>query len=143
MRFLVKLVQACVSTNTPLIIENPRSSMLWLAPPLAKELSHWSVAFSTCDQCQYGAAWMKATKLAAVGLPPTCRNPLEKRCHGRAICSATSRPHIVLTGLVEGGKQFRTAQAQVYPHRFASSVADALVTAFEQKCLLRLKQACG
>ena len=121
MRFLTKLVQACISTNTPLIIENPRSSMLWLAPPLAKELSHWSVVFSACDQCQYGAAWMKATKLAAVGLPPTCRDPLEKRCHGRSICSATGRPHIVLTGLVEGEGNFALPRLRcihtVSPHR--------------------------
>ena len=143
MRFLVKLVDACLSAGTPLIIENPRSSILWHAGPLRRALAHWRVGFVDCDQCQYGAAWMKATRLAAVGVPPTCMDKLSLRCQGRRICSATGCPHFRLSGLDEDGKRFRTSHAQTYPHRFATTIADALASAFEQRSLLRLHQACG
>ena len=116
-------IRGCEAANIPWVLENPASSMLWSAPPIQRLLRRPSVTFTTIDQCQYGAPWKKATGLAlGGGLSPGPH--LSKVCSGRkGICSATGRPHVVLSGLRADHKGFKTLAAKEYPAPLCNAIA--------------------
>jgi hypothetical protein len=88
--------RACIKHGIPWLLENPLSSLPWLAPPISWLLGPLSVQQTIVHQCQYGTSLTKPThlylgNLSADLLACTCRQK-EKTC------SATGRPHYVLNG---------------------------------------------
>ena len=138
MRQSAEFIHACVTLRIPVILENPATSMIWLAPPLRNQLSVDSCRFISVDQCQFGARWRKRTRLASWHCPI---EHLQKLCSGKkGICSKTSKPHIVLSGASKEHGVLWTALAQRYPEPFSRACAHALFSAAEASHLLRLKQ---
>jgi hypothetical protein len=69
MTLTASIIRTCIRLGTPCMLENPVSSMMWRAPPIA----HVGLAKSCCshnfDQCQFGARWRKRTKLLSWHAP--------------------------------------------------------------------------
>ena len=117
-RWMVRVIRHAIKTKTPLIMENPATSRLWLCPPIRRLLASASVV--TLDACQYGAPWRKSTRLAAWNVDVSS---LERRCvasHG--ICSRSKKPHQPLVGVAPDG-QFWTAKASPYAFELCEAVS--------------------
>ena len=130
MNLTASIIRTCIRLGTPCMLENPVSSMMWRAPPIAH------LAFAKCcsshvlDQCQFGARWRKRTKLLAWHAP-TCLD-LCKTCTGKhGICSYSHKPHIILQGTCQTSKTLWTKIAQEYPRRLCSRIAAELSNAVE------------
>ena len=84
MRFSARVFRLCLDLQIPVILENPHTSRLWLAPPIKHLLQHGKVDACYTDYCQEGTPWRKRTRLmfAHVNLRPCLR-----QCQGaRGIC---------------------------------------------------------
>ena len=110
--------------RVPFYIENPLTSRLWKMPEVHELLKLPQVLTLVFDDCQYGEAWRKSTKLL-VSRHSDLR-VIERRCKfGRNfICSATGKRHQVLSG--SDGKVFWTARAQAYPRSLCRAIAGAV-----------------
>lgn len=109
----VRLIRKCLQLKLPGYLENPRSSFVWMTPQIQRLLLDPRVQLVHCDMCQYGTQWKKPTSL----LIWNCHSLAFKLCSSSGKCSRTQKPHLQLTGI--GGKNFLTAQAQVYSHEFS------------------------
>jgi hypothetical protein len=114
MKFSASILHLCNRHKVPCVMENPSSSRIWLAEPIAKLLQHRH--FNTCelDFCLFNVPWRKTTRLLGVHLD---LEPLAGRCSGRQTCSTSGLAHVVLSGLCNG--VWRTAIAEAYPRQFA------------------------
>ena len=125
-RFL-KIARLC---EIPFLIENPKSSRLWLTPQAAAIRGWPQASFVVADFCQYGTDYKKPTGLLCYRLPrvaaaaKTC-SPVQGRC------SRTGCRHRVLQGKDANGR-FLTKAAEVYPTKFANVIAEALVFSMSQ-----------
>ena len=125
-RFL-KIARLC---EIPFLIENPKSSRLWLTPQAAAIRGWPQASFVVADFCQYGTDYKKPTGLLCYRLPrvaaaaKTC-SPVQGRC------SRTGCRHRVLQGKDANGR-FLTKAAEVYPTKFANVIAEALVFSMPQ-----------
>jgi hypothetical protein len=137
LRQTCEVIRVCLAHGVPVMLENPISSMMWLAPPLAKLLQHQTCQCITLDQCQFGSRWRKRTRLATWGCGALPR--LARLCQGRGgICSRTHKPHIVLSGTSSSGVLW-TSLAQAYPTRLCTAVASAFIEASGTLQLQRLR----
>ena len=135
-----RLIESCRTYRVPIGLENPDRSFLWLVPRLVKLLKHAEVART--DFCQHGARWRKRTQLALWNFSPPLPPPLLSLCSGRkGVCSATAKPHVVLTGRDPKSKRLWSAIARPYPslfcQRLASFYSDAIADLryAQQHCL--------
>ena len=125
------LIRTCIRVGVCCILENPTTSMLRLAPPIRKLLSHSCCQHINADQCQFGAKWRKRIKFAAWHAGSTDR--LNLLCSGHSgKCSRTGAYHIVLKGASPSG-QLWTAIAQEYPRELCNTLADILIDTFSCK----------
>ena len=141
-KFSCRVIALCNSLHVPVMLENPRTSMLWKIPPLLRLLRAPSCVMNTTDFCQHGTRWRKRTGVAAwnVGQIPS----LNRRCTGRkGLCSRTGRHHIILKGTDKASGLLWTVLAEPYPPHFAAAAANALITASDQQHLTRLLQLGG
>ena len=131
----------CAGLHVPAILENPATSMLWLTDQALRFERSRGFSYVLLDQCGYGTAWRKRTKLAATHVPAL--DSLGRRCQGRnSMCSFSGRAHVILKGS-DGNGGLLTARAQTYPASFARSAARVLITAANQGTQLRLLQLGG
>ena len=134
-RFISDAHRAGVAT----VLENPRSSMLWMCPPISRLLKVGNLV--STDFCQFGAAWRKRTGLAswsACDLSPAVR-----LCCGRNfLCSRTHKPHMILKGRAPSGASW-TKIAEPYPVQFARAAWTALDRAADHNALTRRFQIAG
>ena len=122
MRRTAAVLSRARSLVVPCFVENPVTSMLWQAPPIAKIIETGETLSTTYDACGYGARWRKRTRIISVHAPP--RPQLCKLCAGRkGVCSFTGLPHIVLSGVDPSSKRLWTKIAEPYPVRMCSAFA--------------------
>ena len=113
LKWVCKVIAAAILHGTPIILENPGASRIWLAPNL-KKLIDKSSSVILFHHCAYGAPWQKPTKLVGWNIDLQC---LAKTCHvSSGVCQYSGAPHIVLSG--KAGSGFKTAQASAYPFKF-------------------------
>ena len=118
--FMLRLIHACIDTNTPFVLENPLTSMLWLMEPWEQLRIKHDFQYTELDFCQYGEVWKKPTRLASYLFDASS---LGRRCTGRNdYCSATHKKHIPLRGRDDFGT-FMTLRAQPYPFRLVQDFA--------------------
>ena len=120
LRFTIRLLTLCEQFGIPYALENPYSSYAWHMPPLARFIRKFQPYVVHLDFCQFGECWKKPTTVMGNfwNVPSIAR-----RCSGTfGKCSATSAPHVPLTGLASNGL-FRTLLAQPYPQALAHLVA--------------------
>jgi hypothetical protein len=142
MRQSAEFILACIRSNTPVMLENPATSMAWLFPPIARLLKQSSCYIINLDQCAYGTPWRKATRVASwhCGTHPE----LACKCSGRkGICSFSKKHHIVLSGASKTAGVLWTSLAQGYPSLMSSSFARVLADAANNLQLKRLSQMGG
>ena len=125
----IRLCKAAAAAGIPWIIENPRTSRVWLAPAMKKLMrvrfssSLAPPSFVHLDFCQFGEAWKKGTSLLTLG----CNlEALGRRCCMRnKLCSRTNKRHIVLQGCDSSG-QWLTRRAQPYPLQLCAEAASLI-----------------
>ena len=125
------IVRTCIRLGIPRMLENPVSSMMWRAPPIAH--SHLSSFCSShiFDQCQFGTRWRNKKTRALTWHCGDC-DVLNKQCSGRkGMCSLTCTPHIVLQGNCKDTNTLWTKIAQEYPVQLSRHVAAELSCAAE------------
>ena len=129
-----EILRACIRHQVPCALENPSTSMLWLAPWIEPLRHRPGFRELVVGFCQYGARWRKATRIwtwHCIERPSLCR-----RCCGRrGVCSTTGQPHIVLTGTDPVSKVLWTRRAQAYPSEFASEFSRVLSDSAESMAI--------
>lgn len=126
-RFSARLAREASARGIPWIIENPQTSMLWTLPPFERLRASRKVVEVNTHFCQFGKPWRKATKLLCGSCSPDLARALERRCHGRGLCSRTGRPHQQLSGVAPCGR-FWTLIAQPYPAALCRGLVSVLLS---------------
>ena len=138
MRFCVKVLRECAKQAVPCGLENPCSSLLWLAPPVAAVKAANFSKLVTLDQCQWRTPWRKPTSLLFVQTAGLDR--LTKRCFfHKGRCSQSGRKHQQLAGINPSTKQFWTRQAQVYPADLAQDIGRVLWESSDRKFMNKIE----
>ena len=109
--FLCTLIDLCLKHNTMIVVENPCTSRLWIAPALVSRILRCASS-QNIDYCAFGETWRKRTRLISwvrplTGLPPLC-------AWKKDVCSYRGQKHELLTGFGKGGA-FKTAVASPHP----------------------------
>jgi len=127
-----RVIRTARKHGVPVVLENPFTSRLFLAPPVRRLASGPDFHRWCFDQCQFGAPWRKRTALWGWGVGHETQR-LDARCAGRkGVCSRSKCPHISLQGRAPGNKLW-TAIAQAYPPPLAKTLAELLIHAFQAK----------
>ena len=135
------IIKCCVRFGIPVILENPATSMLFLAPPIRRLMSLSCNHSVVLDQCAYGARWRKRTRFACwnVNIPDDFRQV----CSGHGgICSHSNKYHIILSGRSPSGVLW-TRLAQEYPSRLYHRLAVILSESFEDNISYKVSGLCG
>ena len=143
MRFCARVLSLCAEQGIPALMENPQRSLIWHAAPMQRVSRLRKASLATCDQCQYGARWRKATSLLMVNVPTALQDRLRLRCEGRGVCDRSGKPHIILSGVDPVSKKFWTSLAQSYSLGFARCIADVLSQSYEQRILVKCREISG
>ena len=105
----------------PVYLENPTTSLLFQAPPIAAIRRLNKCQDINLDFCQYGARWRKRTKIIALNVGDL--QQLRRLCSDKhGACSAAQQVHIQLQGAAPGGQPW-TKVAEPYPPRLAREIA--------------------
>ena len=121
MRFSAQCMRLCLALKIPMTLENPRTSRLWICPPIAHVLRRRHVQVWHCDFCMFGTPWKKPTSFAGVWVVLDRLDSFQ--CHGsRRQCDQSGRPHVPLAGQSPDGR-FMTAIAEPYPARLCQVLA--------------------
>ena len=129
MRASARLTKVACLRGVPCFLENPASSLLWAAPPIARSFSRGGGRRHVLDFCQFGKPRRKRTAIASWGAPPW--TDICRQCSGRGgACSRTGAPHVQLTGVDKSSGQLWTRIAEPYPASLCSKAADHLVSSF-------------
>ena len=127
-RNTARIIKTCITHYIPCLLENPRSSMLWQAPCIARLAANSLAQEQHFDMCQFGTRWMKPTKVIAWHCGHTL--DLARSCTGRkGICSKTHQHHIVLSGPSSTSGKLWTSIAQEYPKALAKALSRKLINA--------------
>ena len=110
----------------PCFLENPDSSLLWQAPPIAQALRHQSCTIQRCTMGGFGARWRKATKVACWHNRNLPFDGHFCRSHG-CMCQYSNKPHIVLAGRDWQSNKSWTSIASAYPTGFAKVAYHSMV----------------
>jgi len=123
--FAVAAARLLHSKGRGFFIENPRTSWMWEAPPVARLTRTPGCRLVRADFCQFGAPFRKPTNVLTNGAP----EPLAKMCANspRGFCSRTGRRHMLLRGTDAEGR-FLTSLAEAYPRQFAAALVRSLET---------------
>ena len=143
MRFCARVLALCAELGIPALMENPQRSLVWHAAPMQRICRMRRARLVTCDQCQFGARWRKATSLLLINVPAALQDRLSRRCSGRTTCDRSGKPHIILTGVDPASGRFWSSLAQRYPRELARCIADVLAQSFEQRSLVRFREISG
>ena len=111
------LFEAVAETGTPVVLENPASSMLWLHPRFVRLLKQFS--YITFDHCAYGSRFRKRTGLLFANVDLV--DVATRHCRGRGRCEFSGLPHEVVEGRDEN-KNLRSKLAAEYPSSFCDEV---------------------
>lgn len=111
-RGALRLIRFCLKKGIPGYLENPLTSRLWKVPAIQQLLAQRKAFFIRADMCQYNTQWRKPTGL----LIWHCSSFSMKTCWQKAKCKRTAKPHLQLTGAING--KFLTHQAQVHTKEF-------------------------
>ena len=128
-QFTTSVIRLCIELGIPVGLETPLSSWLWQLPELETLTSLPCAQILKLHMCQFGAQWMKPTQVClwhcanADSAKHQCR---ALRRGGMSICSATGKPHMVLSGL-SGRHRFKTSAASTYPTQFCTELCDILL----------------
>jgi hypothetical protein len=124
-RLTARWISMCINSSFPVMLENPHTSLLWHAPPIAALLRKPSCRSATFTMCAYGARWRKAMKICGwyVDVSGIHGNTCVSKNH---ICQFTGAPHIRLSGHLPRSSKAWTSLAAAYPHRLASALACVL-----------------
>lgn len=127
-RFVLGAFKRCLHAGITMVIENPRTSLLWLLPAVKALAQHSAVRVIDFDMCGSGSSWKKPTKLLV------CNGDLSivasRRCSGRCgVCDFSRVPHAHLTR--RGSVSFKTKSAQEYPVGLCQTIAN---TALRRCC---------
>ena len=122
--FVAKLIRLCLRHNVMVVVENPGSSRLWIAPEMASLIPR-AASDNMVDYCAFGTEWRKRTRLVAwcqplVRLPPLCSGK-------KGFCSFSGCKHVLLEGFTGG--EFKTAAASAYPVKMCRLLAPQLCSA--------------
>ena len=137
MKVSARFIQCAKLANIPCGLENPDSSMLWLAPEISKLIRDALIIKQ--DYCQYGCRWRKRTRFAFWNV--TDPSPFEtKICHGRGgVCSVSNRPHIILKGKDPATGIAWTKIAEPYPKKLCLGAVNMILGALDNLRLHRLQ----
>lgn len=131
-----EVIRLCDRYHVPVTLENPRNSMLFEAPPLAKLARTKHFSESILSQCAYGTPWHKATKIQ--GWHAGTMSKLAAKCVGKkGTCSFTGKHHIILSG-TDGANQLWTSRAQAYPPKLCRALALTRAEAADELQTVRL-----
>ena len=138
MQFAASILQLCLQMRIPVVLENPHSSRVWQAPPIARLLNHALARQTVADFCQYGVPWRKRTRFLSFWVDLAPVGALCKACNG--VCSRTGIPHVELSGKASPApgqaKEFRTKIAEPYPR----PLCNALCKCFRQALVYKTSQ---
>ena len=122
------LIDCADRARTPWILENPIGSFMFHDDKLQKRASRRTCDTTVVDQCLFGAAWRKRTRLLLGNIDAQDACKLDCRCSSRSgFCDRTGRPHVVLQGRGENGLP-RTSAAQTYPAAMSHALASTLLS---------------
>ena len=140
MRFSADIIEHCVRAHVPCLLENPHSSKLFLAQPLARLRTLPCCQEFVSDLCQYGTQWRKRTRVCAWNCcseAPTCR------CTGsHGVCSRSLRPHLQLAGRSPQGNSWASIAA-TYPRKWARQFAKVMFDSATNRIQHRLFKFCS
>ena len=108
MRWICRIIQMCITSSIPVLIEHPLESRAWDFPPLSKLL----VEDARIDMCTCGSKWKRPTRLAFWNCHLNDR--LCKPRHG--ICSESGRYHLRVPRRI----------SERLPRHFATLIVDAI-----------------
>jgi hypothetical protein len=128
------ILREAIPLGIPVLLENPKTSRLWLVPELQALASQHSASWCQVDYCQYGTPWQKSTYFLTWNCP-RLQSALRTCTPHSGRCSASGKHHVVLKGVDPAGV-FWTARAQPYPRPMCRTIADAIVSTL----LTRLRQ---
>lgn len=115
--FSIRVAAAAALRGIPVVLEQPLTSRLWLTPQMKKLVRDTQSSLIDLDQCAFGSAWKKPTRLLLINLPDV--NSLSRRCDARGSkCVFSKRPHFQLVG------GHRTKAAAAYPCALCNTLAD-------------------
>ena len=55
------LLRCALEVGMPIVLENPKTSRLWLMPPLTDIIKEYGGVKCDVDYCTYGCPWRKTT----------------------------------------------------------------------------------
>ena len=115
-----RIVRTCVSRGVGVCLENPRTSRMFLAPPLNRMGGEkYHTVF-----CAYGTPWRKATTFLTWHCPAL--STLVATCSSKhGLCDHSGKPHRVLKGNSPGGMPW-TRVAEPFPRALCSKYAHAV-----------------
>ena len=101
-----KLCTALHALGRPWMIENPRTSFLWLLPCIQRLRDLPRTVLITCDMCAFGTRYRKRTGLLVGNCDPQDLLRLQCLCGGggKKPCSFTGKPNYILEGGVNTRK---------------------------------------
>ena len=127
MQFSAEVIRRCIRCGVPCCLENPLTSLLFLAPPVRALRKHPCCQEFKSDLCQYGAQWKRATKVVTWFCGTEAPSLRCQPTHARS-CSRTHRPHQKLGGTSPTGVPWTTL-AQQYPSKWAQQWSRVLFDA--------------
>ena len=119
-----RVARACLRMNVPFVIENPKTSMLWLANEMLALKARKACRFFQSDFCLWGMPWRKPTGFLS-GHCGGAISRVERICQN-GTCKRTGGKHIVLAGVDPVSKCFWTHIAEQYPRGLAAALARML-----------------
>jgi hypothetical protein len=129
------IIRRLHANKIPWILEHPVGSFAFFTEEFASIKDEATVLDISCDQCQWGAAWRKRTRLVMGHISSDDADKLRRSCVGeRGVCSRTGKPHQILQGLDPHSRKKWTSVAQAYP------TASLLI--LPALCCLKLASGC-
>ena len=119
MIFSAIIIEQCIRAAIPCLLENPHSSKLFLAEPIAQLRVLSCCQEFVSDYCQYGAQWKKRTRVC--GWHCLSEAPVLKCAGAHGLCSRSGCKHLRLCGHSPQGRSW-TAVAQAYPPQMGPAV---------------------
>jgi hypothetical protein len=122
-----RLICLAASLGLPCIIENPKSSRVWMPKQMGDLMRRSCARFAEAHCCQYQKPWKKLTFFVCINMPQLPES-LKMRTGSAGFCSASLQPHLPLQGRDASGNWW-TRRAQAYPHALCQSLAQQSVEA--------------
>ena len=122
----VRICRWLVSAQVPWILEHPAGSRAWQRTEVLRLIGLPGAVLIDLDQCLWGAAWRKRTRLLCWGLDSFAVDGLRRLCRVPGGCARTGQPHRQLSGRAADGRPW-TSIASEYPRELANQMVKSLV----------------